>query len=81
MEIVQPIIDKMFEIAGYDICYNDIVHRQDEWYTEYTMTKAQEKEWLEWGADFIRNSNKWYKGMAEREMAMINLTYGLKTIE
>jgi len=30
---VIDLINKMFEIAGYDVKYDDIKDRQDDWYT------------------------------------------------
>ena len=33
------IINKMFEIAGHDVTYDDIVG-VDEWWQKYTMTVA-----------------------------------------
>lgn len=79
--ILETIINKMFEIAGYKICYNDVLDRKDDWYAQYTMTKEQESEWMKWGEEYIRESRVWYKKFASREMGMINLNYGLKIVQ
>ena len=40
---VKDLINKMFEIAGHSVTYDDIVGRE-QWYQEYTMTVAQSEE-------------------------------------
>ena len=35
------IINKMFEIAGHPVTYEDIKDRKDAWYQEWTMTTEQ----------------------------------------
>ena len=79
--ILETIINKMFEIAGYNICYNDILHRKDDWYAQYTMTKEQEAEWMKWGEEYIRKSRVWYSKLGKKEMGKINLMYGLKIVQ
>ena len=76
--ILETIINKMFEIAGYNICYNDILHRQDDWYAQWTMTVEQSDEWRAWGVNYLMKLFKINKKFAETEMAWMNLTWGLK---
>lgn len=77
--IVETLINKMFEIAGHNVTYKDIIDRKDEWYREWTMTEQQEKEWVDWGVKHIHKSYKHFSiDIAKREMAMFNLAYGLK---
>ena len=45
---VQDLINKMFELAGHEVTYDDIKAREDAWYTDWTMTVAQHDEWIEW---------------------------------
>jgi len=40
-QVLIDLINKMFEIAGHEVTYNDIVGRTDQWYTEWTMTMDQ----------------------------------------
>ncbi len=40
-KIVKHLINKMFEYAHVPQTYDDIIHRKDEWYQEYTMTQEQ----------------------------------------
>ena len=80
-KIEQAIIDlinKMFEIAGHQVTFDDIKDRQDNWFQQYTMTEAQHDEWMEWGRNEIKTRLKWSNKIAEKEMAMINLMWGLK---
>jgi hypothetical protein len=72
------LIDKMFEFAGHDIRFKDIEGRKDSWYSEWTMTDEQNKQWKDWGIKFIKTQLKLNKKAAETQMAMFNLNYGLK---
>ena len=66
-QVVQTLIDKMFEIAGHDVRYQ-----------EYTMTVEQNDEWQSWGVELIRKTLKLPKKVAETEMGMMSLMWGLK---
>jgi hypothetical protein len=39
--ILKTLIDKMFEIAGHPLKFEDVEGRTDNWFQEYTMTEAQ----------------------------------------
>ena len=67
----------MFEIAGHDVTYDDVINRKDEWFLDYTMTTEQQKQWIEWGVDFIRKKTRTSKQRAERAMHWIVLNHGL----
>jgi hypothetical protein len=77
-QTIETLLNRMFEIAGHEVRYDDIVGRTDNWYQQYTMTTAQNKEWREWGIEYLRKQLKVSKGVAEREMGMIDLRWGLK---
>lgn len=79
--ISETLINKMFEIAGHQVTFEDIKDRKDNWYQQWTMTEAQNQEWIEWGIEYIRKQLKINKKLAEREMGWINLGWGLKTID
>jgi hypothetical protein len=69
----------MFEIAGHNVTYDDIKGRTDDWYTDRTMTVAQAEQWKEWGMDYLRKNMKLEnKKLADIEMRMFNVMYGLK---
>jgi hypothetical protein len=42
------------------------------------MTMEQNGEWVDWGKKYLKETFKWNKKVCEREMAMINLMWGLK---
>ncbi|MFZ9302391.1 MAG: hypothetical protein ACO239_03410 [Sediminibacterium sp.] len=75
---VENVINKMFEIAGHDVTYDDVKDRQDNWYAQWTMTMEQNEEWQKWGIAEIRKQFKFNKILAEREMGMVSLMWGLK---
>jgi len=72
------LLNKMFEIAGHQVTYDDIKDRKDDWYTQWTMTMAQADEWKAWGVDYLRKNLKLNKALAEKEMQWVNLQWGLK---
>ena len=51
---IENAINKMFEIAGHDVTYNDIKDRKDNWYAQWTMTMEQSEEWKKWGITEIK---------------------------
>ena len=75
---VQDLINKMFELAGHDVTYDDIKDRKDAWYTDWTMTVEQHEQWMEWGAEYIRKSLRLRKLASEKTMSWFALNYGLK---
>jgi hypothetical protein len=77
-QLLKELIDKMFEIAGHDVKFEDVEGRTDDWYRQYTMTDAQNKEWREWGANHIKKKKRYYSKIASREMAWLDLYCGLK---
>ena len=78
-ENAKILIDKMFEIAGHDVKYEDIVERKDNWFWDWTMTMAQRDEWMEWGVDYLRKNNRYTtKKQAEINMSWVDMQWGLK---
>lgn len=77
--VVETLVNRMFEIAGHQVTYNDIKDRKDDWYAQWTMTPEQEQEWRTWGAGYLKKMYRYTKPMAQRQMSMINLMWGLKT--
>ena len=51
--VLKELIDKMFEIAGHPLKFEDVEGRKDNWFQQYTMTEAQNEEWREWGTKLI----------------------------
>jgi len=76
--ILKELIDKMFEIAGHDLKFEDVEGRKDNWFQQYTMTEAQNEEWRDWGIKLIMKKRRYNKYLADREMRMLDLYCGLK---
>ena len=77
-KMVVDLINKMFEMAGHAVTYDDIKDRKDNWFQQWTMTVAQNEEWMDWGKKYIRKNLNMYAKQAEKEMLWINLMWGLK---
>jgi len=77
-QAVIDLINKMFEITGHNVTYDDIKDRQDNWYQQWEMTTAENEEWKKWGVDHLRKVLKIPKYKAEKEMMWANLQWGLK---
>lgn len=77
-QMVVDMINKMFEIAGHEVTYDDIKDRKDNWFHQWTMTEAQYDEWKVWGKKYLQTKLRMYAKMAERQMEMIGLMWGLK---
>ena len=72
------ILNKMFEIAGHKVTFDDIKDRKDAWYNDWTMTEEQYDKWKEWGMKQFKKRFKLTDLYAERQMALIGLNWGLK---
>jgi len=77
-QMVVDMINKMFEIAGHEVTFEDVKDRKDAWYSDWTMTEAQYDEWKAWGKKYLQTKLRMYAKMAERQMEMIGLMWGLK---
>jgi hypothetical protein len=77
-QLIKELIDKMFEIAGHDLKFEDVEGRKENWFQQYTMTESQNKEWRDWGIKLIMKKRRYNKYLADREMRMLDLYCGLK---
>lgn len=77
-QLLKELIDKMFEIAGHPLKFEDVEGRTDNWFQQYTMTEAQNKEWRDWGTKVINKKRRFGVKLASRQMAMLDLYCGLK---
>ena len=76
--ILKELIDKMFEIAGHPLKFEDVEGRKDNWFQQWEMTVEQADEWKKWGVEYLRQNLKINKASAEKEMLWVNLMWGLK---
>jgi hypothetical protein len=80
--IVIELINLMFKIAGYDVSFFDILEMGSKWNTDFSMTKEQEKLWMNEGEKLISKKLKYLtKESARKEMSWVNLMWGLKIKE
>jgi len=77
-QAVIDLINKMFEIAGHQVTYDDVKDRQDNWFQEWTMTVEQNEEWQEWGRKYLMKTLRIPSKRAEMEMQWASLGWGLK---
>jgi hypothetical protein len=75
--IVNEILNKQLEKYNLTIDSPEI-KGDPEWYRNYTTTQEENQSWMEWGVAFIRKKLRMSNLMAEKEMAWINLQWGLK---
>jgi hypothetical protein len=76
--LLKELIDKMFELAGHNLKFEDVEGRTDNWFQQHTMTEAQNEEWREWGIKLIMKKRRYNRYLADREMRMLDLYCGLK---
>jgi hypothetical protein len=77
-QAVIDIINKMFEIAGHAVTYDDMKDRKDDWFQQWTMTVEQSDEWKEWGKRYLMKALRLPAYRAELEMQWSSLMWGLK---
>jgi hypothetical protein len=75
------LINKMFEIAGHQVTFDDAVAFGDQWFSNWTMTSEQRNEWDKWGKKYLMKKLNLYAARAEKEMLWIGLKWGLKIEE
>ena len=76
--VLKELIDKMFELAGHNLKFEDVEGRKDNWFQQHTMTEAQNEEWRDWGIKLIMKKRRYNRYLADREMRMLDLYCGLK---
>lgn len=76
--IVIELLNKMFEIAGHPVTYEDIKDRDDSWFLDWTITAEQNQQWFRWGVKHLKKHLRYTEYGAERHMAWFTLQWGLK---
>lgn len=72
---LEHLINKMFEIAGYSLTYNDVKHT--DFWDNYTMTKVQEENLLNYALSYLRNQYS-CATLAEQKAKSFVFAYSLK---
>ncbi len=70
-KVVVDLINKMFEIAGHDVKYEDIINRKDAWYTDWTMTVEQNEQWKKWGVEYLRKALRLKKNRSRKADGLV----------
>jgi hypothetical protein len=71
----------MFEIAGHDVTYDDVINRKDEWFLQYTMTTDQQSEWIEWSENYLRKKTNMSKYAINITMQWLILDVSLLVVD
>jgi len=77
-QVIVDIINEMFVISNNTYTYQDIENRTDDWYNLVTMSEKEYFEWLEWGKNHLCKKLRIGKKLAEIEMSMMGLRFGLR---
>lgn len=80
LDIAKDLLNAMFTIAGHNVTFDDVTKEPDGYYNRYTWTPEQEKEWMSWATDYVKKHGKYRATYADRQVAMFNLSYGLRTV-
>ena len=77
-QILEDLINKMFEIAGHDVTYDDIKGRKDAWYTDWTMTMGQYEQWKLWGYRIYQEKFKDEKDCSQETDGLVCIELRIK---
>jgi hypothetical protein len=80
-QLYKEIINKMFEIAGHDVTYDDVINRKDNWFQQYTMTADQQSEWIEWSENYLRKKTNMSKYAINITMQWLILDVSLLVVD
>ena len=80
-QAIIDLINKMFEIAGHQVTFDDAVAFGEGWIKNWTMTIEQRNEWKKWGKKYLMKKLNMYAARAEKEMLWVGLMWGLQIQE
>lgn len=80
-QAIIDLVNKMFEIAGHQVTFDDAVAFGEGWHDNWTMTASQQEEWNKWGKTYLMKKLNMYAARAKKEMLWIGLQWGLKLEE
>lgn len=76
--IVEHLINKMFEYAHVPQTYDDIKDRKDEWYREFTMTQEESDAFKDYAIRYLKRELKTGYYKADTEYQWFDLMWGLR---
>ena len=74
-EVVEHLIN--YQLKPHNITMKDVLG-VDDWYMKYTTTKEGEDSFIKYATDYIRKELKMNKKLAEKQVSMFILQYGLR---
>lgn len=82
-EVIRILINKMLEPykVDYDYIKENPVIDGKNWYTYYTMSEEQEKEFEAFAVDVLKKELRLNQVRAESEYSWFSLMYGLKVLK
>lgn len=82
-EVIRILINKMLEPykVDYDYIKENPVIDGKNWYTYYTMSEEQEKEFEAFAVDVLKKELRLNQVRAESEYSWFSLMYGLKVVK
>ena len=78
-QIIQELLEKMFEYAGHYPPNQTLRETKRDWYNNYTMSKEAKQQWIAWGTTHLQSEMGLPRDRAATEMQMLDLTFGLKS--
>lgn len=78
-EIIENVLQKMFEYAGQSIHYENLKESKSQWQPYFTIPKENKEKWLEWGTKYLAKELNLPQSRAKFEMDTLDKVFGLKT--
>lgn len=75
--VTNKVLDKMMQLAGYSIYYNEYAKLQDSKKQTYKISRQDIDLWSEWAVQTIENDIKCTTHEAEIEVCWIQHNFGL----
>lgn len=74
------LLDKMLELAGHSIYYDEYVKLSDKYKSDYTISQADLNVWSNWAVRFLQKELNYNLKQAEEEVSWIQHYHGLKQL-
>lgn len=75
--VTNKVLDKMMELAGYSLYYNDYIKLQDNHKTKYKITQQALDTWSRWAVQVIQKELRYTTYEAELEVSWIQHNFAL----
>lgn len=75
--VTSKVLDKMIELAGHSLYYNDYLKLQDNQKERYRITQQALDLWSKWAVQVVQNELRCTTYEAELEVSWIQHNFGL----